>query len=265
MRSDNQETCSTNFQAKNIKAVVKYEGADAKDLPTSTAYTYTEACIDEPYASIVPVVAIDPVAGHAIGNNGNPFDVVIHSTDGFSATSLYRWFLSGTSFQSQFGDPTLYSIYENGTAPTYSGNLLIDAPKMGEWVYIIIESLIPLPHPIHLHGHDFFILAAGRGQFDSSVTLNTKNPPRRDTAMLPSDKPGLGGYLVVGFQIDNPGTWLMHCHIGWHVSMGFALQIVELQDQIKDTVKDSCKLEKTCKMWNKHATDNNLPVWDSGV
>lgn len=31
---------------------------------------------------------------------------------------------------------------------------------------------------------------------------------RRDVASLPG-----GGYLVLAFKTDNPGSWLMHCHI----------------------------------------------------
>lgn len=67
----------------------------------------------------------------------------------------------------------------------------------------VIETAIPVPHPIHLHGHDFFILAAEESAtFDSSVTLNLNNPPRRDVANLPAS-----GYLVIAFKTDNPGVW----------------------------------------------------------
>lgn len=64
--------------------------------------------------------------------------------------NLYKWTLSGTTFQSQYGDPSLVQIYNNGSVPDYSGNLAIEVPKLGEWVYVIIESPIPVPHPIHL-------------------------------------------------------------------------------------------------------------------
>ena len=75
-----------------------------------------------------------------------------------------------------------------------------------------------------------------------------------------------GGYLVVAFETDNPGAWLMHCHIGWHVSMGFALQIIEGDIKtISDTVTDSCQLDDTCITWNKYATANGIEVDDSGV
>jgi hypothetical protein len=69
-----------------------------------------------------------------------------------NTANLYKWFLSGTTFQSQYGDPTLLDIFTNDTVPDYSGALLITLPEKGEWVYVIVESVIPLPHPLHLHG-----------------------------------------------------------------------------------------------------------------
>lgn len=61
--------------------------------------------------------------------------------------------------------------------------------------------------PIHLHGHDFFVLASGSGTYaDSNAVLQTENPPRRDVQMLPA-----AGYLVIAWQADNPGVWLAHC------------------------------------------------------
>lgn len=84
-----------------------------------------------------------------------------------------------------------------------------------QWTFWIIQQTSdspPIPHPIHLHGHDFFILGAQEGAiFDTTTsvtTLNFNNPPRRDVAMLPQR-----GYLVIAFPTDNPGAWLMHCHI----------------------------------------------------
>ena len=44
--------------------------------------------------------------------------------------------------------------------------------------------------------------------YSDPLTLNYKNPPRRDVATLPAR-----GYFVIAFITDNPGAWLMHCHI----------------------------------------------------
>ncbi|KAF1984824.1 multicopper oxidase [Aulographum hederae CBS 113979] len=254
MRSDNQGACAGTIQGKDIRGIIRYTDTPSPaSLPTSTSYNYTEECIDEPYASLVPHA---PMNAMPANQTEGAFDVIIRN----NGANLYKWYLSGTTFLSQYSDPTLLGIYENGTAPTYSGNLLIEAPKAHEWIYVIIESPVPLPHPIHLHGHDFHILAEGAGSFTSDVVLNLQNPPRRDTALMPA-----AGFLVIAFETDNPGVWLMHCHIGWHTSMGFALQFVEMQDQIVDTISDSCGLEQTCKKWDTYAELSGITVHDSGV
>lgn len=79
-----------------------------------------------------------------------------------------------------------------------------------QWQYWVIQqdnaTAPPVPHPIHLHGHDFFVLAqqANAVWNGDITTLNMNNPIRRDTATLPA-----GGYLVLAFESDNPGAWLV--------------------------------------------------------
>lgn len=208
MRSDNVELCGNLTNSYDIKAIVHYDDATSAE-PTSTAQSYTPVCQDEPYESLVPIVQWNA------GAQAQTIDetVVIGPYQG---TNLFKWTLDGTTFYSEWSDPTLESIYTNGTIPTTSGTLAIQAPELNQWVYVIIETPIPLLHPIHLHGHDFLILAQGLGTYSSSVALNLQNPPRRDVAVMPANPAqGQSGYLVVAFYTDNPGVWLMHCHIGW--------------------------------------------------
>lgn len=252
MRADNQNACSATIQADDIKGIVRYSGS-AGATPTTTKYNYTTECVDEPLASLIPMAQINATDKDLSWTK----DVTIAA----SSQQLFKWYLSGTTFDSRYEDPTLVRVLANDTAPTYSGNLILDLPTMGQWIYIVVQSTIPLPHPIHLHGHDFFILAAGTGSYSAgSTVLNLNNPPRRDTANMPAR-----GFLVLAFETDNPGSWLMHCHIGWHTSMGFALQILEGQSLIEDTVKDECALYGTCANWKTWAAQNNFMQHDSGV
>jgi FtsP/CotA-like multicopper oxidase with cupredoxin domain len=74
-------------------------------------------------------------------------------------------------------------------------------------------STFLLQHPFHLHGHSFWLLGTGLGIYDQRTMadqLNTRNPPLRDTVTLPS-----GGWAVFRFKGDNPGMWIMHCHLFW--------------------------------------------------
>lgn len=42
--------------------------------------------------------------------------------------------------------------------------------------------------------------------------------PIKDTVTVPD-----GGYTVIRFVANNPGFWLFHCHIEFHVEVGMAL------------------------------------------
>lgn len=147
----------------------------------------------------------------------------------------------------------------NGNTTWETSNAVLEVPTADEWVYVAIQTTLAVPHPIHLHGHDFFVIAQGTGTYNSSTTLNLRNPPRRDTAMLPAS-----GYLVLAFQADNPGAWLMHCHIGWHTSEGFALQIVERYAEIAG-ITNSTAVEENCSSWTSFQDDEEIEQDDSGV
>jgi laccase len=62
---------------------------------------------------------------------------------------------------------------------------------------------ISYPNPMHLHGHEFFVLAQGLGQYEAEKDLHTYNlvdPPLKNTANVPRV-----GWTVVRFIADNPG------------------------------------------------------------
>lgn len=118
---------------------------------------------------------------------------------------------------------------------------------------------VPSQHPIHLHGHDFAVLdqCVPVDENDacdiSQANLTLKNPPRRDVAFLP-DK----GYLIIAFKADNPGAWIMHCHIAFHASMGLAAQILENVDIWDKTFGFGWDepFFDMCKSWNAWTPQN---------
>jgi len=161
-----------------------------------------------------------------------------------------------------FSDPTLLNL--DGSTSNFTSKLTVNTLPSTEpqWVELLLTGApkAVAAHPIHLHGHDFAILAQGNTTFDCSVPIKRNNPPRRDVALLPA-----GGYLLIAFKADNPGTlstpllplssltlligvWLMHCHIAFHVSSGLAMQILENTDQI--SLRDQPAISQTCQNWD---------------
>ena len=88
------------------------------------------------------------------------------------------------------------------------------------------------------------VLGQGPGIFspeNNTAELNFDMPTRRDTAMLIEN-----GWTAIAFQTDNPGAWLLHCHIGWHVGGGLSLQFLERESEILDTLTIGDDFRDTC-------------------
>ncbi|KAH8697449.1 Cupredoxin [Talaromyces proteolyticus] len=248
MRAIPQEACSDNDSVDNIKGIVYY--GSSPSTPTTDAYTYTDSCDDIDVSDLVPYLSQN--ASIPYYNSSEPV------TLGSNSDNLFRWMMNGTSMQVYWDNPTLLQIWNNDTSFTnYSG--VIELPKRNEWSYVVIETALSLPHPIHLHGHDFFILAQGTGTYSSSEITSLSNPPRRDVAMLPAS-----GYLVVAFKTDNPGAWLMHCHIGWHTEEGFAIQFLEQYEEALKLI-DYDTLNSTCQGWDEYVEQNSVEQDDDGI
>jgi FtsP/CotA-like multicopper oxidase with cupredoxin domain len=193
MRAIVQESCSDNDNYDNIKGIIRYDSSSTSD-PTTSAYNYTDSCDDEDMSDLVPYLALSASSSYSVEDD---FEVTLESPD-----NLFRWYMNSTSFVSQWDYPTVLQVAEGND--TWSAEQhVIKLPTANEWVYFIIETAVDRPHPIHLHGHDFWVLAQGTGTYNSSTTLTLSNGPRRDVAMLPGD-----GYLVIAYYTDNPGVSL---------------------------------------------------------
>jgi FtsP/CotA-like multicopper oxidase with cupredoxin domain len=247
MRAIPQAACSDNDSTDNIKGIVYYSSSTT--TPSTTGYSYTDSC-DDMTDDITPYISktVDDA-------NWNDLE---EATVAFNSAGLFRWYLNSTTMLVNWTDPTLLQVYDSATS-FETDDAVIELDEADQWIYFVVETTLGVPHPIHLHGHDFFVLAQGSGTYSSSTTLNLSNPPRRDTAMLPAS-----GYLVLAFQTDNPGVWLMHCHIGWHTAEGFAVQFVERQSEISALI-DSTTLTDTCDAWSTYQSSSSIEQDDSGI
>ena len=117
---------------------------------------------------------------------------------------------------------------------------------------------------MHLHGHDFLVLASGIGKWTGQTDdWQFTNPQRRDTASMPPN-----GHIVIAWALDNPGLWLLHCHIPWHSSQGFSATILESPGLILGSGATSDWEEDfvpICEKWNEYYPDSPFKQDDSGV
>ncbi|KAJ0362261.1 hypothetical protein COL154_006363 [Colletotrichum chrysophilum] len=218
----------------------------------------------------------------------------VHLTPDKVNPQFHKWVLKDSTFQLDWAEPSLSLVkvaydkgwttmrFPEGYEPVYLNY------TQESWVYWLIEGKFkdsldddpsshkmyknqaPVAHPMHIHGHDFVILAQSEKEFDGTVDLSPEvrnNPTRRDVALLPVD-----GHLLIAFQMNNPGVWLMHCHIAWHASGGLALQFIESPKDIGPAFAKSGRMPQfaeTCTNWAAHYTlfnkFNDAVQDDSGI
>ncbi|KAJ2021667.1 ferroxidase fet3, partial [Coemansia sp. S610] len=100
-------------------------------------------------------------------------------------------------------------------------------------VQIVVNNHDYYSHPFHLHGHVFQIIETGdiRSK-ERRVKTALDTPVKRDTVVI-----GGGHYAILRFRADNPGVWLFHCHIDFHIMLGLQMTFVEAPDKIQSRLK----------------------------
>nr|AFD97049.1 laccase 2 [Coprinus comatus] len=131
-----------------------------------------------------------------------------------------RFLVNGATFQPPEELPVLLQILSNSQP---AQNLLPEGSvytlPRGKTVEISMPGGAPgSPHPIHLHGHTFDVVRSA-----GSSTYNYNNPVRRDVVSIGDANDN----VTIRFRTDNPGPWILHCHIDWHLDLGFAIVFAE--------------------------------------
>ena len=232
----------TNGQTQG--AIFSYVGAPSGN-PTSSSSGLTTGCTD--VTGLVPKLSLNVAAP---GSAPTLLDLTLDLNGGVF------WKVNGQAIDIDWTKPTLnYILNGTFTLPPEDNGIVISNPNV--YTFWLIRNETPLPHPIHLHGHDFWVVAVGSGS-GTGATLNLNNPTRRDTATAPDQ-----GFLIIAFLSDNPGAWLMHCHIPFHISGGLGVQFLEVPSQVVSTLGDLSGLTKGCQTWDAFA--NNVVKIDSGL
>jgi len=111
---------------------------------------------------------------------------------------------------------------------------------------IKISGPVAEPHPIHKHANKFYMIGAGVGDFNFTNTadaitagypINLQTPPYVDGfTSIPAE--GNGTWMIYRYQVNTPGAWLLHCHIGSHFSGGMAVAILDAVDNFPKPPSD---------------------------
>lgn len=154
--------------------------------------------------------------------------------------------------------PTLMTALtpgEDATNPlVYGTNTNTFVLQRDEIVEIVLNNLDTGTHPFHLHGHVFQTIIRDK-EYDADEGLDPvafdpdnhddypEYPMLRDTIYLRGQS-----NFVIRFKADNPGVWLFHCHIEWHLLQGLNIVLVEdpLSLQSNDTQQLTANMLDVC-------------------
>ncbi|KAK3367792.1 laccase [Podospora didyma] len=260
--------CGTT-KAKFPAAIFQYEGASSTALPTIKG-TPPPDSLCEDNTNFVPIVSRTAPAASFTFGPANDLDLNL-ATQTWEGQQRVYWKIKGQDMNITWDEPTLEYVAKGNLNFPARYNVFT-VPPTSPWSFWVVENLLGLPHPLHLHGHDFLVLgrspalanpfAIAPRRFNAATdgpSLKYNNPVRRDVTMLPGN-----GWLVVAFRSDNPGAWLFHCHIAWHVSQGLSIQFLERVAEIPSAVPLSA-IKPNCDAWTAYYNLSPFKQFDSGL
>ncbi len=197
-----------------------------------------------------------PVPNNDVGDT-----VFLNFYEAFGPAINSRFFVnppSPLSSQKNDIDEDLFCEYSQDLSNEYRTSCLHTYTATTETVEMVLSSLTDRnefsSHPVHIHGHYFHVLHVGYPSYNAttgkiiarnqdlncasndklcekgvswsagapppSSCLESDTCPLKDTITIPG-----GGYVRVRFARNNPGWWLLHCHIETHFLEGMAMVI----------------------------------------
>ena len=256
MRSDISSKCSLARQPNGLAAIY-YEKADTNARPNSVATPYTETgCGNDDLDKTIPFFPFPATPKPATTQE-------IDITFGPNKTGNFLWYMNGVSFRANYDHPLLVLANQGNVSYPYDPQWNVYNFGTNNSVRIIFKNTIGVAHPMHLHGHNFNVLAEGVGQWDGNVK-HIFNTQRRDVQILQGGSKDAPGYLVIQYFTDNPGVWPLHCHIAWHVSGGLYVNVMEQTEKIKQKTIPSV-VGETCRQWYEYSNHEVVAEIDSGL
>ncbi|WAR61333.1 hypothetical protein PtB15_12B18 [Puccinia triticina] len=199
--------------------------------------TLNGPCVDLDQTKLSPI--INPkLKTTAIGRVyfNTSFGTIIDNSRKGPKNVLGRFFVDNTTWISRETKPILPKMLSGGRGILNTSEVAIqNISRPGIWDVVVNNLDQALDHPLHLHGVDTCVVASGKGTLSESnlpsAQYQLDNPLCRDVHVVPG-----GSYLVMRIRADNPGVWILHCHIDWHLAAGFAGMLVIQPDILTQTV-----------------------------
>ncbi|PIK55769.1 hypothetical protein BSL78_07329 [Apostichopus japonicus] len=164
--------------------------------------------------------------------------------------------------ESKFCDPSQVTKMAGNCTAEYCECTHVITADLGEIVELVVIDegvTFGASHPMHLHGYSFRVVAMEKLGLSTSleevmemdkagnITRNLQAAPLKDTVIVPD-----GGYTILRFEANNPGWWLFHCHLEFHVEIGMSL-VIHVGDD--DDLPEKPENFPKCYDWPRMTSD----------
>jgi Multicopper oxidase len=181
MRSNISIATGCSFSSQPLAlAVIYYPKADTTKSPTTTAQPApAPVCANDPLSSSVPFYPLKPVANAAVTTN-------ITIAGAFNETNNFVWTMNDSPFRGNYNNPVLLLAKAGNTSYPMDPEWNVYNMGSNGTMRFIVSNNSPIPHPMHFHGHNMFVLHEGPTlDWDGTIT-NPNNPQRRYVISHPS-------------------------------------------------------------------------------
>jgi len=224
-------------QVLNSVATLRYKG--------SADHSETQGLINYGGLNSTPIVTLNrehlpPFPPHAPAAHADDMHIM----------NTHRWFTPWRYTMSK-GPPDTGGMWEEDRGaytpllydPEHElarNESLIIRTRNNTWVDLVVQvgshprQPQEFPHSMHKHAQKMWKIGGGFGIWNYSSTdeaiaaqpeaFNLVNPPYRDTFITKFQG---SAWIVLRFQVTNPGPWMFHCHIEVHLAGGMGVTILD--------------------------------------
>jgi len=212
-------------------------------LPLNQTEGYTDYGGQPRYSNVTVFDSVNPTPPYPPNKPATPKtdDELFLITMGRRG-SAWQWSMRGKELYQADRDAYTPLLYFPDS-PDANDDQLVIKTKNDSWVDIILQvgtlpnNTVEIGHAIHKHGSKFWIIGQGLGAWnyssvaqavvDQPQSFNLETPNIRDTAITTF----VGAmWVAIRYHSNNPGAFLLHCHIETHLAGGMALAIMDGYD-----------------------------------
>ncbi|KFY09933.1 hypothetical protein V492_05285 [Pseudogymnoascus sp. VKM F-4246] len=225
--------CARTLQPEG-KAIILYNEAPEDSIPVTAAVPLPigdTTCTNDPLDLTVPYFPTTPPEPSIT------YNITINEIT--NSTGHKEFTMNGSPFHANYNNPILLLASEKNYSYPYDPQWNVIDLGTNTSVRINVWNNDSSPH------------------WDGTI-INPENPQRRDTQMLSPN-----GHIVFQYNLDNPGVWLLHCHIAWHLSAGLSVSLMERPQEITE-FEIPYVMAQTCAVWDIYTLSNTVDQIDSG-